>query len=79
MAHLNKVICLENIEGKNLAQNPNNLTRFLIKDFGYKKEDADKLIEEPICANVTKSVIFYDKVSYLLTVHIIPTRVTLII
>ena len=44
MADLNKVIlCLENIKGKNLGQNPDNLTRFLIKDFGYEKEDADKL------------------------------------
>ena len=65
MVDLNKVIlCLENIKGKNLEQNPDNLTRFLIKDFGYKKEDADKLIEEAICANVIKSVIFNGKVSY---------------
>ena len=65
MADLNKVIlCLENIKGKNLGQNPDNLTRFLIKDFGYEKEDADKLIEEAICANVIKSVIFNGKVSY---------------
>ena len=65
MVDLNKVIlCLENIKGKNLEQNPDNLTRFLIQDFGYKKEDADKLIEA-ICANVTKSVIFNGKVSEL--------------
>ena len=65
MAGLNKVIlCLENIKGKNLGQNPDNLISFLIKDFGYKKEDADKLIEEAICANVIKSVIFNGKVSY---------------
>ena len=65
MAGLNKVIlCLENIKGKNLGQNPDNLISFLIKDFGYKKEDADKLIEEAICPNVRKSVIFNGKVSY---------------
>ena len=65
MADLNKVIsCLENIKGKNLEQNPDNLTRFLIKDFGYEKEDADKLTEEAICANIIKSVIFNVKVSY---------------
>ena len=65
MADLNNVIlCLENIKGKNLGQNPDNLISFLIKDFGYKKEDADKLIEEAICANVIKSVIFNGKVSY---------------
>ena len=65
MADLNKVIlCLENIKGKNLGQSPDNLTRFLIKDFGYEKEDADKLIEEAICANVIKSVIFNGKASY---------------
>ena len=65
MADLNKImLCLENIKGKNLGQNPDNLARFLIKDFGYEKEDADKLIEEAICANVIKSVIFNGKVSY---------------
>ena len=36
----------------------------MIKDFGYEKEDAGKLIEEAICANVIKSVIFNGKVSY---------------
>ena len=51
MADLNKVIlCSENIKGKNLGQNPDNLTRFLIKYFGFEKEDADKLIEETVCA-----------------------------
>ena len=65
MADLNKVIlCSENIKGKNLGQNPDNLTRFLIKYFGFEKEDADKLIEEAVCANVIKSVIFNGKVSY---------------
>ena len=65
MADLNKVIlCSENIKGKNLGQNPDNLTRFLIKYFGFEKEDADKLIEETVCANIIKSVIFNDKVSY---------------
>ena len=65
MADLNNVIlCLANIKGKNLGQNPDNLTRFLIKDFGYEEEDADKLIEEAIRANVIKSVIFNGKVSY---------------
>ena len=45
MADLNKVIlCLENIKGKNLGQNPDNLSRFLIKDFGFEQEDADKLM-----------------------------------
>ena len=65
MADLNKVIlCSENIKGKNLGQNPDNLTRFLIKYFGFEKEDADKLIEETVCANIIKSVIFNRKVSY---------------
>ena len=65
MADLNKVIlCLENVKGKNPGQNPDNVARFLIKDFGYEKEDADKLIEEAICANIIKSVIFKGKVSY---------------
>ena len=65
MTDLNKVtFCLENIKGKNLGQNPDNLTRFLIKDLSYEKEHAEKLIEKAICANVIKSVIFNGKVSY---------------
>ena len=54
----------KNIKGKNLEQNPDNLTRFLSENFGYEKEDAGKLIEEAICANVIKYVIFNGKVSY---------------
>ena len=39
MADLNNVIlCLENIKGKNLGQNPDNLTRVLIKDFDNEKK-----------------------------------------
>ena len=40
MIDLNKVIlCLDNIKGKNLGQNTDNLAPFLIKDFGCEKED----------------------------------------
>ena len=64
MADLNKaILCLANIKDKNLGQNPDNLTRFLIKDFGYEEEEADKLIEEAIRVNVIKSVIYNGKVS----------------
>ena len=39
MADLNKVIlCLENIKGKNLGQNPDILTHFLIKILATKKK-----------------------------------------
>ena len=39
MADLNNVIlCLENIKGKNLGQNPDNLISFLIKDLATKKK-----------------------------------------
>ena len=65
MSDLNKVVlCLEKIKSKNLGQNPDNLKHFLLKDFNCDCEDAIKLIDEALAANVIKSVIFNGKVSY---------------
>ena len=61
MSDLNKVVlCLEKIKSKNLGQNPDNLKHFLLKDFNCDCEDAIKLIDETLAANV----IFNGKVSY---------------
>ena len=63
MSDLNKVaLCLEKIKSKNLGQNPDNLKHFLLKDCNYDCEDAIKLTDEALAANVIKSVIFNGKV-----------------
>ena len=65
MSDLNKVVlCLEKIKSKNLGQNPDNLKHFLLKDFNCDCEDAIKLIDEALAANIIKSVIFNGKVAY---------------
>ena len=61
MSDLNKVVlCIEKIKSKNLGQNPDNLKYFLLKYFNCDCEDAIKLIDETLAANV----IFNGKVSY---------------
>ena len=53
MADLNKVVlCLEKIKSKNM------------KDFNCDCEDAIKLIDKALAANIIKSVIFNGKVAY---------------
>ena len=65
MSDLNKVVlCLEKIKSKNLGQNPDNLKHFLLKDFNCDCEDAIKLIDEALAANVLKFVIFNGKVPH---------------
>ena len=58
------VLCLEKIKSKNLGQNPDNLKHFLLKDFNCDCEDAIKLIDEALAANIIKSVIFNGKMAY---------------
>ena len=55
---------MEKLKSKNLGQNPNNLKHFLMKDLNYDCAKATKLIDEPIVANITKSVIFSSKVAF---------------
>ena len=65
MSNLNKVVlCLQKIKSKNLGQNPDNLKHFLLKDFNCDCEDAIKLTDEALVANVIKSVIFNGKIAY---------------
>ena len=65
MTDLNKVFLrLEKIESKNLEQNPDNLKHFLMKDLNHDCEEAMKLIDGTIVANIIKSLIFNDKVVY---------------
>ena len=67
MSDLNKVVlCLEKIKSKNLGQNPDNLKHFLLRDFNCDCEDAIKLIDEALIANVVKSAIFNSKVSHII-------------
>ena len=55
---------MEKLKSKNLGQNPNSLKHFLMKDLNYDCAKATKLIDEPIVANITKSVIFSSKVAF---------------
>ena len=65
ISDLNKVVlCLEKIKSKNMGQNSDNLKHFLLKDFNCDCEDAIKLIDEALAANIIKSVIFNGKVAY---------------
>ena len=65
MSDLNNVpLCLEKVKSKNLGQNPDNLKHFLLKDFNCDCEDAIKLIDEALAANIIKSVIFNGKAAY---------------
>ena len=65
MSDLNRVVlCLEKIRSKNLGQNPDNLKKFLMKDFNYECEEAMKLIDEAINTNIIKSITFNGKVAY---------------
>ena len=65
MSDLNKVVlCLEKIKSKNQGQNPDNLKHFLLKDFNCDSEDAIKLPDEDLAANIIKSVIFNVKIAY---------------
>lgn len=65
MTDLNKVaLRLEKIGSKNLEQNPYNLKHFLIKDLNHDCEEAMKLMDGAIVANIIKSLIFNDKVVY---------------
>ena len=57
------VLCLEEIKSKTLGQNPDNLRNFLMKDFNYDCEEAMKLIDEVIVANIIKSAIFNGKIA----------------
>ena len=64
MADLNKVIlCLQKIS-KNIGQSQDNLKSFLVKDYEYSPELAENLIDEVVQANIVKSIMFNDKISY---------------
>ena len=57
------VLCFEKIKSKYLAQSSDNLRHFLMNDFNYDCEEAMKLIDEAIVANIIKSVIFNGKIA----------------
>ena len=65
ISNLNKVVLgLEKKKSKNLGQNPDNLKHFLLKDFNCDGEDAKKLTDEALAANIIKSIIFNGKAAY---------------
>ena len=65
MSEIDNVIsCLKKIKKKNLGQNKENLTNYLVKDYGYYKVNATELIERAVEDEAVKIVQFNDKDSY---------------
>ena len=65
MSEIDNVIsCLKKNKKKSLEQNKENLTNYLVKDYGYDKVNATELIERAVEDEVVKIVQFNGKDSY---------------
>ena len=65
MSEIDNVIsCLKKIKKKTLGQNKENLTNYLVKDYGYDKVNATELIERAVEDEAVKIVQFNGKDSY---------------
>ena len=65
MSEIDNVIsCLKKIKKKSLGQNKENLTNYLVKDYGYDKVNATELIERAVEDEAVKIVQFNGKDSY---------------
>ena len=60
----NVISCLKKIKKKSLGQNKENLTNYLVKDYGYDKVNATELIERAADDETVKIVQFNGKDSY---------------
>ena len=60
----NVISCLKKIKKKSLGQNKENLTNYLVKDYGYDKVNATELIERAVEDEAVKIVQFNGKDSY---------------
>ena len=60
----NVVSCLKKIKKKRLGQNKENLTNYLVEDYGYDKVNATELIERAVEDEAVKIVQFNGKDSY---------------
>ena len=65
MSEIDNVIsCSKKIKKKTLGQNKENLTNYLVKDYGYAKVNATELIERAVEDEAVKIVQFNGKDSY---------------
>ena len=65
MSEIDNVIsCLKNIKKKKLGQNKENLTNYLVKEYGRDKVNATELIERAVHDEAVKIVQFNGKESY---------------
>ena len=65
MSEIDNVIsCLKNIKKKKLGQNKENLTNYLVKEYGRDKVNATELIEQAVHDEAVKIVQFNGKESY---------------
>ena len=65
MSEIDNVIsCLKKIKKKSLGQNKENLTSYLVKDYGYDEVHATEMIERAVEDEAVKIVQFNGKDSY---------------
>ena len=64
MSEIDVISCLKKITKKSLGQNKENLTSYLVKDYGYDKVNATELIERAVEDEAVKIVQFNGKDSY---------------
>ena len=65
MSEIDNVLsCLKKIKKKSLGQNKENLTNYLVKDYGYDKVNATELLERAVEDEDVKIVQFNGKDSY---------------
>ena len=64
MSEIDVISCLKKIKKKGLEQNKENLTNYLVKDYGYDKVNATESIERAVEDEAVKIVQFNGKDSY---------------
>ena len=57
----NVISCLKKIKQKSFRQNKENLTNYLVQDYGYDKGNATELIEQAVEDEAVKNVQFNGK------------------
>ena len=64
MSEIDVISCLKKIKKKSLGQNKENLTNYLVKEYGYDKVNATELMERAVEDEAVKIVQFNGKNSY---------------
>ena len=64
MSEIDVFSCLKKIKKESLGQNKENLTYYLVKDYGHDKVNVNQLIERAVEDEAVKIVQFNGKDSY---------------